>query len=358
MIEEEKNLLDEEQELFEHHRITADKGQALLRIDKYLLHKLANASRTKIQAAADGGNIQVNDRPVKSSYKVKPFDVITILLPHPPKNFELIPQNIPLNILYEDDDIMIVNKPAGMVVHPAFGHDDGTLVNALLYHFNNLPHAQSKVGTDIYAPRPGLVHRIDKNTSGILIIAKNEIALTLLAKKFFDHDLTRKYVALVWGNVLNDTGTITGNVGRNIRNRKIMDVFTDETQGKHAITHYKVLERFGYVTLVECTLETGRTHQIRVHMKYIGHRIFNDVDYGGEQILKGTKTATYKKFIENCFALCPRQALHAKSLEIEHPATKKIMKFESDLPDDMKNLLDKWRNYATHKAFEPNEENT
>jgi 23S rRNA pseudouridine1911/1915/1917 synthase len=358
MIEEEKNLLDEEQELFEHHRITADKGQAFLRIDKFLLHKLAHASRTKIQAAADGGNIQVNDKSVKSSYKVKPLDVITILLPHPPKNFELIPQNIPLNIQYEDDDIMIVNKPAGMVVHPAYGHDDGTLVNALLYHFNNLPHAQSKVGTDIYAPRPGLVHRIDKNTSGILIVAKNEIALTLLAKKFFDHDLTRKYVALVWGNILNDTGTITGNVGRNIRNRKIMDVFTDETQGKHAVTHYKVLERFGYVTLVECTLETGRTHQIRVHMKYIGHRIFNDVDYGGEQILKGTKTATYKKFIENCFALCPRQALHAKFLEIEHPATKKIMKFESELPDDMKNLLDKWRNYATHKAFEPNEENT
>ncbi len=355
MIEKEKNLLDEEQELFEHHRITADKGQALLRIDKYLLHKLAHASRTKIQAAADGGNIQVNGKPVKSSYKVKPFDVITILLPHPPKNFELIPQNIPLNILYEDEDIMIVNKPAGMVVHPAFGHDDGTLVNALLYHFTNLPHAQSKVGTDIYAPRPGLVHRIDKNTSGILIVAKNEIALTLLAKKFFDHDLTRKYVALVWGNVLNDTGTITGNVGRNIRNRKIMDVFTDETQGKHAVTHYKVLERFGYVTLVECTLETGRTHQIRVHMKSIGHRIFNDADYGGEQILKGTKTATYKKFIENCFALCQRQALHAKLLEIEHPATKKIMKFESDLPDDMKNLLDKWRNYATHKAFEESE---
>ena len=352
MIEEEKNLLDEEQELFEHHRITADKGQALLRIDKYLLHKLAHASRTKIQAAADGGNIQVHGKPVKSSYKVKPFDVITILLPHPPKNFELIPQNIPLTIMYEDNDIMIVNKPAGMVVHPAYGHDDGTLVNALLYHFNNLPHAQSKVGDDVYAPRPGLVHRIDKNTSGILIVAKNEIALTLLAKKFFDHDLTRKYVALVWGNVLNDAGTITGNVGRNIRNRKIMDVFTDETQGKHAVTHYKVLERFGYVTLIECTLETGRTHQIRVQMKSIGHRIFNDVDYGGDQLLKGTKTATYKKFIANCFALCPRQALHAKLLEIEHPATKKIMKFESDLPDDMKALLNKWRNYATHKAFE------
>jgi len=356
MIIEEKNLLEDEQELFEHHRIEADKGQALLRIDRYLLHKLANASRTKIQAAADAGNIQVNGKSVKSSYKVKPFDVITILLPHPPKNFELIPQNIPLDIMYEDADIMIVNKPAGMVVHPAFGHEDGTLVNALLFHFNNLPPAQSKVGTDIYAPRPGLVHRIDKNTSGILIVAKNEIALTLLAKKFFDHDLTRKYVALVWGNVLNDEGTITGNVGRNVRNRKIMDVFTDETQGKHAVTHYKVLERFGYVTLVECTLETGRTHQIRVHMKSIGHRIFNDVDYGGEQILKGTKTATYKKFVENCFALCPRQALHAKLLEIEHPATKKIMKFESELPDDMKNLLDKWRKYSTHKALEESEE--
>ncbi len=349
---EEKNLLEEEQELFEHHRIEADKGQALLRIDKYLLHKLAHASRTKIQAAADAGNIMVNGKAVKSSYKIKPFDVITILLPHPPKNFELIPQNIPLNIMYEDADIMIVNKEPGMVVHPAFGHENGTLVNALLYHFENLPAAQSKVGTDIYAPRPGLVHRIDKNTSGILIVAKNEIALTLLAKKFFDHDLVRKYHALVWGNVLNNEGTITGNVGRNIRNRKIMDVFPDETQGKHAVTHYKVLERFGYVTLVECTLETGRTHQIRVHMKHIGHRLFNDVDYGGDQVLKGVKTATYKKFVENCFALCPRQALHAKYLEIEHPATKKIMKFESDLPEDMKNLVDKWRKYSQHKALE------
>ena len=352
---EEKNLLEEEQELFEHHRIEADKGQALLRIDKYLLHKLAHASRTKIQAAADAGNIQVNGKAVKSSYKIKPFDVITILLPHPPKNFELIPQNIPLNIMYEDADIMIVNKEPGMVVHPAFGHEDGTLVNALLYHFNNLPAAQSKVGTDIYAPRPGLVHRIDKNTSGILIVAKNEIALTLLAKKFFDHDLVRKYHALVWGNVLNDEGTITGNVGRNVRNRKIMDVFPDETQGKHAVTHYKVLERFGYVTLVECTLETGRTHQIRVHMKHIGHRLFNDAEYGGEQILKGTKTATYKKFVENCFALCPRQALHAKYLEIEHPATKKIMKFESDLPEDMRSLIEKWRKYSQHKALEESE---
>jgi 23S rRNA pseudouridine1911/1915/1917 synthase len=353
---EEKNLLEEEQELFEHHRIEADKGQTLLRIDKYLLHKLAHASRTKIQAAADAGNIQVNGKSVKSSYKIKPFDVITILLPHPPKNFELIPQNIPLNIMYEDADIMIVNKEPGMVVHPAFGHENGTLVNALLYHFENLPAAHSKVGTDIYAPRPGLVHRIDKNTSGILIVAKNEIALTLLAKKFFDHDLVRKYHALVWGNVLNNEGTITGNVGRNIRNRKIMDVFPDETQGKHAVTHYKVLERFGYVTLVECTLETGRTHQIRVHMKHIGHRLFNDIDYGGDQVLKGTKTATYKKFVENCFALCPRQALHAKYLEIEHPASKKIMKFESDLPEDMKNLVDKWRKYSQHKALEEESE--
>lgn len=349
---EEKNLLEEEQELFEHHRIEADKGQALLRIDKYLLHKLAHASRTKVQAAADAGNIQVNGKAVKSSYKVKPFDVITILLPHPPKNFELIAQNIPINIMYEDADIMIVNKEPGMVVHPAFGHENGTLVNALLYHFEHLPAAQSKVGTDIYAPRPGLVHRIDKNTSGVLIVAKNEIALTKLAKKFFDHDLNRKYNALVWGNVLNDEGTITGNVGRNLHNRKVMDIFPDGVHGKHAVTHYKVLERFGYVTLVECTLETGRTHQIRVHMKSIGHRLFNDADYGGDQVLKGVKTATYKKFVENCFALCPRQALHAKSLEVEHPATGKILKFDSELPDDMKNLLDKWRKYSAHKALE------
>ncbi|MBS1647949.1 MAG: RluA family pseudouridine synthase [Bacteroidetes bacterium] len=352
MEEENKLSFEEEPELFEHHRIEVDKGQALLRIDKFLLHKLAHASRTKIQVAADAGNIRVNNHAVKSNYKVKPFDVITIVLPHPPKNFELIPQHIPLDIVYEDADILIVNKAAGMVVHPAFGHDDGTLVNALLYYFENLPAAHSKVGTNIYAPRPGLVHRIDKNTSGILIVAKNEAALTFLGNKFFHHDLTRKYLTLVWGNVLNDEGTITAHVGRNQSNRKLMDVFTDESMGKRAVTHYKVLERFGYVTLVECTLETGRTHQIRVHLKSIGHRIFNDADYGGNQILKGMKTASYKKFVENCFELCPRQALHAALLEVEHPVSKKNMRFTSALPDDMQQLIDKWRKYSNHKALE------
>ncbi len=349
---EEKNLLEEEQELYEHHRFEVDKGQELLRIDKYLIHKIAYISRTKIQAASEVGNIQVNGKAVKVSYKVKPGDVITILMPHPPKNFELIAQNIPLNIIYEDADIMLVDKPAGMVVHPALGHDNGTLVNALLYHFENLPHLMAKVGTDLYAPRPGLVHRIDKNTSGVLIVAKNEIVLTKLAKKFFDHDLDRRYVTLVWGNLLNDEGTITGNVGRCVHNRKVMQVFHDGLQGKHAVTHYKVLERFGYTTLVECKLETGRTHQIRVHMKSIGHPVFNDWEYTGDQILKGLNTAKYKQFIKNCFEICPRQALHAKYLEIEHPATKKIMKFESELPKDMTLLLEKWRHYVKFQKTE------
>lgn len=345
-VPEEKNLLEEEQELFEHHRFEVDKGQQLLRIDKYLLHKIAHASRTKIQAAAEAGNIQVNGKAAKPSYKVKPLDVITILLPHPPKNFELVAENIPLKIVYEDADILLVDKEPGMVVHPAFGHEKGTLVNALLYHFENLPPLQAKVGHDLYAPRPGLVHRIDKNTSGVVIIAKNEISLTKLTKKFFDHDLDRRYITLVWGNVLNDEGTIDVNVGRSVRNRKVMDVFRDGEMGKRAITHYKVLERYTYTTLVECKLETGRTHQIRVHMKSIGHPVFNDADYGGDEVRKGNVSGKYKQFIQNCFDLCPRQALHARLLEIEHPATKKIMKFESELPDDMKALIEKWRNYA------------
>lgn len=343
---EEKNLLEEEQELFEHHRFEVDKGQQPLRIDKYLLHKLAHASRTKIQAASEAGNIQVNGKPTKSSYKVKPGDIITILLPHPPKNFELIPENIPLKIVYEDADILLVDKPPGMVVHPAFGHERGTLVNALLYHFENLPPMHSKVGTDIYAPRPGLVHRIDKNTSGVVIIAKNEISLTILTKKFFDHDLDRRYLTLVWGNLDFDEGTIDVNVGRSLKNRKVMDVFRNGEIGKRAITHYKVIERFGYVTLVECKLETGRTHQIRVHMKSIGHPVFNDGEYGGDQILKGNVSSKYKQFVQNCFDICPRQALHARLLEIAHPATKKIMRFESELPKDMSELIEKWRNFA------------
>ena len=347
-MSEERNLLEEEQELYEHHRFEVDKGQQMLRIDKYLLHKLAHASRTKIQAASEAGNIQVNGKAVKSSYKVKPKDVITILLPHPPKNFELIPENIPLKIVYEDSDILLVDKPAGMVVHPAFGHERGTLVNALLYHFENLPPLTAKVGTDIYAPRPGLVHRIDKNTSGVVIIAKNEISLTILTKKFFDHDLDRRYIALVWGSPAEDSGTIDVHVGRSVRNRKVMDVFRNGELGKRAVTHYTVLERFGYVTLVECKLETGRTHQIRVHMRSIGHPVFNDADYGGDQVLKGNVSSKYKQFVQNCFDICPRQALHARLLEIAHPATGKIMRFESELPEDMSRLIEKWRHYARY----------
>lgn len=347
---------EEEKELFEHHRIEVDKGQNLLRIDKFLINRLQNASRTKIQLAANAGNIQVNGKEVKSSYKVKPGDLITILLPDPPREIELKPENIPLNILFEDDDIIVVNKEAGMVVHPAYGHYSGTLVNALVYHFQNLPKSKTAISSDLSVERPGLVHRIDKNTSGILIVAKTELAMTKLAKDFFDRNLDRRYYALVWGDFQENEGTITGNVGRSLRDRKVMDVFSDENIGKPAITHYKVLERFGYVTLVECKLETGRTHQIRIHMKHIGHPLFNDSEYGGDRILKGTTFTKYKQFIENCFAICPRQALHAKTLTIKHPRTKKEMHFESELPEDMTLLIEKWRKYSQFQKTESEDE--
>jgi 23S rRNA pseudouridine1911/1915/1917 synthase len=345
-MSEEPEIHEEDQDLFEHFRIEVDKGQESVRIDKFLSARLRNASRTKIQYASDAGSILVHGIAVKSSYKIKPGDIITIVLPHPPREIELIPQNIPLNIVFEDTDVIVVNKSPGMVVHPAYGNYSGTLVNALIFHFQNLPHSRTSISEELSVDRPGLVHRIDKNTSGILIVAKTERAMVKLSKDFYDRNLDRRYVALVWGNPEQDSGTITGNVGRDPKNRKVMHVFPDGSQGKHAVTHYRVLERFGYVTLIECKLETGRTHQIRVHMKFIGHPIFNDNEYGGDRILKGTTFTKYKQFVENCFQLCPRQALHARSLKIKHPRTGKEIEFESDLPQDMSQAIERWRNYS------------
>jgi len=344
--ENDEELQDEQSELYEHFRFTADKGQSLLRIDKFLTARIENASRTKVQSAADAGNILVNGKPVKSNYKVKPCDVVSVVLPHPPREIELIPQNIPVNIIYEDNDLLLVNKEPGMVVHPGYGNYTGTLVNALAYHLKDNPlFASGEL-------RPGLVHRIDKDTSGILVIAKNELAMNKLASQFFNRTTDRKYIALVWGALKEDEGTITGNIGRNPRDRKQMYVFQDGSDGKHAVTHYKVIERLGYVTLVECKLETGRTHQIRVHFKHIGHPLFNDELYGGNEILKGTTFSKYKQFVQNCFKLLPRQALHAKSLAFEHPVIKKWMLFDSELPDDMKQTIEKWRNYIANREIE------
>ena len=329
-------------DLYEHYRFKADKGQNPLRVDKYLMNLIEKATRNKIQKAATAGNIQVNGQPVKSNYKVKGGDVVTVLFEHPPYEFLLVPENIPLDIVYEDDAIIVVNKPAGMVVHPGHGNYSGTLINALTYHFENLPNNSSN--------RPGLVHRIDKDTSGLLVIAKTEEAMTHLAKQFFDKATEREYVALVWGNVEADEGTIEGNIGRHPKNRLQNTVYEDdeEERGKPAVTHYKVLERLSYVTLISCRLETGRTHQIRVHMKHIGHTLFNDERYGGEKILKGTTFSKYKQFVENCFKVLPRQALHARTLGFVHPITEAFMRFESPIPDDMEACLEKWRNYSKH----------
>lgn len=329
----------EDQELYEHFRIVVDKGQSLLRLDKFLMHRIENASRNRIQNAIEAGSVLVNDKEAKSSYKVKPLDEISVVLPHPPRDTEVYPENIPLNIIYEDDHLLIVNKEAGMVVHPGYNNYTGTLVNALVYHFSQLPQLPGNDG------RPGLVHRIDKDTSGLLVIAKNEWAMTFLAKQFYEHSITRKYIALVWGNLAED-GTVTGYIGRSLRDRKVMAMYDDPEMGKWSVTHYKVLERYKYVTLIECQLETGRTHQIRAHMKAIGHPLFNDAVYGGDQILKGTVFSKYKQFVENCFELLPRQALHAKSLGFVHPVTKERLHFESDLPSDFAQCLEKWRNYG------------
>ena len=333
-------------ELYEHHAFTVDKGQTPLRIDKYLMNRIENATRNKIQAAAKDGSIYVNDTPVKSNYKVKPLDKIRVLFEHPPYEYLLTPENIPLDIVYEDDELLVINKAAGMVVHPGHGNYSGTLINALVYHFENLPNNSSE--------RPGLVHRIDKDTSGLLVIAKTEKAMTNLSKQFFNKTSQREYVAIVWGNIEEDEGTIEGNIGRHPKNRLQNAVFLDddEDKGKPAVTHYKVIERLGYVTLVSCILETGRTHQIRVHMKHIGHTLFNDERYGGERILKGTTFTKYKQFVENCFKVLPRQALHAKTLGFKHPKTGEFLSFNSELPEDMQQCIEKWRNYAKHQDME------
>ncbi len=328
------------EELFEHHRFVAAKGQEPLRVDKFLMNFIENATRNKIQQAAKQGHIWVNSTQVKQNYKVKAGDEVKVLFEHPPYEFLLTPEDIPLDIVYEDDVLLVVNKPAGMVVHPGHGNYSGTLINALVYHFENLPKNSSD--------RPGLVHRIDKDTSGLLVIAKSENAMTHLAKQFFEKSSEREYIALVWGNVENDEGTIEGHIGRNPKNRLQMTVFPEGDNGKEATTHYKVLERFGYVTLVSCKLETGRTHQIRVHMKYLGHTLFNDERYGGNKILKGTTFTKYKQFVENTFKVLPRQALHAKTLGFEHPTTGEFMKFDSELPEDIKLGIEKWNSYAKH----------
>lgn len=334
---------DLDDELFEHHRFVSPKGQSLLRVDKFLMQLIENATRNKIQQAAENGNIWVNDIPVKSNYRVKPFDVVRVMLSHPPFENHIIPENIPLDIVYEDDSLLVINKPAGLVVHPGHGNYTGTLVNALAYHFDNLPMNSSE--------RPGLVHRIDKDTSGLLVVAKTEAAMTHLAKQFEEKTSEREYIALVWGNVKEDEGTVIGNIARHVKDRMQMAVYPDGEQGKHAVTHYKVLERFGYVTLVSCKLETGRTHQIRVHMKYIGYTLFNDARYGGDLILKGTTFTKYKQFVDNCFKTLPRQALHAKTLGFEHPVTKEFLRFDTEIPNDIQECVEKWRNYAkSHSA--------
>ena len=336
----EADIESNQDDLYEHYKFTADPGQEIIRIDKFLCDRLPNFSRNKIQLAAKNGNLVVNNNIVKQNYKVKPGDVVALVLPYPVREFELIPENIPLDILHEDDSFLVVNKNAGMVVHPGHGNHSGTLVNALIYHFEHLPELPSD-----FSGRPGLVHRIDKNTSGLLVIAKTELALTRLAKQFFEKTTERKYLALVWGD-LEGSGTIQGKIGRSKKNRKVMAVYSEEEEGKHAVTHYNVIERFGYVSLVECTLETGRTHQIRVHFKFIGHPLFNDPEYGGDKILKGIKTSKYQKFILNNFNLLKGQALHAKTLGFEHPETGKKMMFNSQLPEYFELVLKRFREYC------------
>lgn len=331
---------NQQDELYEHFAVTVDKGQAMERLDKYLAVRIEGCSRSRVQAAADCGNVLVNGTPAKSSYKVKPLDRISLVMPYPKREVEITPENIPLDIVYEDRDVIVVNKPAGLVVHPGHGNWSGTLVNALAWHLKDVPLFQEG---DI---RAGLVHRIDKNTSGLLVVAKNENAHARLARQFFEHTVSRRYMALVWGNFNEDEGTVTGNVGRSLRDRMKMAVFPDGSSGKHAVTHYRVLKRYGYVTLIECRLETGRTHQIRVHMEYMGHPLFNDDRYGGDRILKGTTFAKYRQFVENCFAIMPRHALHARSLGFTHPSTGQRMEFDSELPLDFRTVLDKWDTYT------------
>lgn len=343
MSTEEENIMntEEEKEYFEHYRIVADPKQQPLRLDKFLVNRIERTTRNRVQNAISSGAVRVNDKQVKSNYKVRPGDTITVVLPKPLKTHEIIPENIPLNVVFEDKDLLVINKPPGLVVHPGIGNRTGTLVNALAYHFKHLPIMEGNE-----PDRPGIVHRIDKNTSGLMVIAKSEFAMSHLAKQFFDHTIQRRYVAIVWSEPHENEGILDLNIGRHERNRIEMATYPkDGDIGKVAITHFKVLERLYYVSLVECKLETGRTHQIRVHMKYNGNPVFNDERYGGNRIMKGTVYSKYRRFVENCFDLLPRQGLHAKSLGFIHPTTGEEMFFESDLPEDMQKCLDKWRNY-------------
>ena len=334
---------EEDDELYEHHRLVADKGQQPLRIDKFLMDRLPNVTRNKLQKAIQEGFVRVNEGEIKSNYKVKPFDEITIALPEPPRDTEVVPENIPLNIIHEDDDLLIVNKEAGMVVHPAYQNWSGTLVNALAYHFSQLPELPGNSG------RPGLVHRIDKDTSGLLVIAKSELAMRELARQFFDHSIERTYYALVWGEPDPEDGTINVPLGRSQKDRRVVQAYPEgEGYGQHAVTHYKTLKSLRYVSLIQCNLETGRTHQIRAHLRYMGHPLFNDATYGGDKILKGTIFSKYKQFVENCFQLMPRQALHAKSLGFKHPRTGEWMQFDSDLPEEFSAVIEKWDAYVQH----------
>ena len=347
MTDEKAEIQEEPIELYEHHRVEVDPGQESVRVDKFLFNKIQNASRNKIQQAAKAGNILVNEKAVKSNYKVKPGDVISVVMSYPPREVDINPEEIPLTIVYEDDDVIIVNKQAGLVVHPGHGNYTGTLLNGLAFYFE-----QSGQKVKVENGFGYLVHRIDKDTSGLLLIAKNEMAQTKLAKQFFDHTIERSYVALVWGDVEKDEGTISGHIGRSLKDRRVMTVFPDGEYGKEAVSHYRVLQRFGYLTMVECKLETGRTHQIRAHFKYIGHPLFNDARYGGDQILKGTTFTKYKQFVLNSFKLLPRQALHARSLGFVHPSTGKNVFFDSELPDDMAAAIDKWEKYTSNRLRE------
>ena len=342
--EEAENPIDIDGEIaYEHHKQIVGDNQITMRIDKFIANQLANMTRNKIQKLADQGFVFVNDIPVKSSYKIKPKDVIKILKDFPKRDNTLVAQDIPVTIVYEDDHLVIVNKEPGMVVHPSYGHYTGTLLNALKFHIDKLAECEDDT-------RPGLVHRIDKNTSGIIVVAKTSHALVHLQKQFYDRITSRRYRALVWGDFDQDDGTITGNIGRSLRNRKVMDVFPEgEEYGRHAVTHYTVLERFGYVTLVECRLETGRTHQIRAHFKHIGHPLFNDDTYGGDKVLRGTTFSKYKQFVQNCFKIMPRHALHAKSLGFHHPKNDKWIEFDSEMPSDLSTVLDRWRNYTEQR---------
>ncbi|MGQ8336047.1 RluA family pseudouridine synthase [Sunxiuqinia sp. A32] len=351
MHEEKEDILDgqnepEEGEMFEHYKLLVDPGQNLLRVDKYLVNRIDNASRSRIQAAADAGNILVNKKSVKSNYKVKPGDEVSIVMDYPRRELKIVPEDIPLNIVYEDDQLVVINKQAGLVVHPGHGNYTGTLVNGLAYYFKDLPLFNSA------DPRPGLVHRIDKNTSGLMVVAKTELAKNKLSMQFFEKTTKREYVAMVWGVPKEPEGTIEGNIGRSQKDRQVFTVYLEGEHGKTAVTHYKLLEDLGYVSLVACRLETGRTHQIRVHMKYIGHPLFNDDTYGGDQVLRGTTFSKYKQFVMNCFKILPRQALHAKTLGFVHPVTGKEMLFDSELTSDFQGAIDKWRDYISNRNLE------